>query len=155
MQLAKRRGAHVVAVASAPKMDDVLALGADEVVDRNAVLPVAIGRDSVDVALDLVGGAHWPELLEVVRPGGCIVSAGAVTGPLVELDLRSLYLKDLSLIGCTFQDEAVFESLVGYIEREEIRPVVARSFPLRGIGRAQETFLAKRFTGKLVLIPPD
>ena len=155
VQLAKRRGAHVVAVASATRADDMLALGADEVIDRNAELPVAMGRDSVDVALDLVGGAHWSGLLEVVRPGGRIVSAGAVAGPLVELDLRSLYLKDLSLIGCTFQDDVVFENLVGYIERGEIRPVVARSFPLREIARAQEAFLAKRFAGKLVLIPPE
>jgi NADPH:quinone reductase-like Zn-dependent oxidoreductase len=59
------------------------------------------------------------------------------------------------LIGCTFQDDVVFENLVGYIERGEIRSVVAKTFPLGEIARAQEEFLAKKFIGKLVLIPPE
>ena len=68
--------------------------------------------------------------------------------------MRTLYLKDLTLIGCTFQEDIVFENLVGYIERGEIRPVVAKTYPLAEIARAQEDFLAKKFTGKLVLLPP-
>ncbi len=82
------------------------------------------------------------------------MTAGAIAGPLVELDVRSLYLKDLTLIGCTFQDDVVFENLVGYIERGEIRPLVAKTFPLAEIAAAQQVFLDKKFTGKLVLIPP-
>ena len=154
VQLAKRRGAHVIAVAGASKAGDIRALGADEVVDREADLAAAIGRDAVDVVIDLVGGGVWPSLLDVVRRGGRVATAGAVAGPLVALDLRTLYLKDLSVFGCTFQDDVVFENLVSYIECGGIRPVVARTFPLRDIGRAQEVFLAKKFTGKLVLIPP-
>jgi NADPH:quinone reductase-like Zn-dependent oxidoreductase len=69
------------------------------------------------------------------------------------LDLRTLYLKDLTLFGCTFQD-AVFENLISFIEARTIRPVVARTYPLRDIVRAQQDFLAKSFVGKLVLIPP-
>ena len=154
VQLAKRRGAHVIAVAGASKADAIRAIGADEVVDRNADLVVATGRDAVDVVVDLVAGDGWPSLLDILKRGGRVVTAGAIAGPLVELDLRTLYLKDLSLFGCTFQDDVVFENLVSYIERGEIRPIVARTFPLSEIGRAQETFLAKKFTGKLVLIPP-
>ena len=75
-------------------------------------------------------------------------------GPLVKLDVRTLYLKDLTLLGCTVQEDAVFENLVSYIERGEIRPLVAKTFPLSEIRRAQEEFLAKTFVGKLVLIPP-
>jgi NADPH:quinone reductase-like Zn-dependent oxidoreductase len=154
VQLAKRRGATVIAVASAAKVDDIYAIGADEVIDRNAGLVDAIGRDSVDVVIDLVAGAAWPSLLEVLRRGGRYATAGAIAGPMVELDVRTLYLKDLTLIGCTFQDDIVFENLVGYIERGEIRPIVAQTFPLSEIGAAQEAFLAKKFTGKLVLVPP-
>ena len=154
VQLAKRRGARVIAIASTDKMDAIRALGADEVVDRNADLVAAIGRDSVDVVIDLVAGRSWPSLLDVLRRGGRYATAGAIAGPLVELDVRTLYLKDLTLIGCTFQDDVVFENLVGYIERGEIRPVVAKTFPLGEIAQAQEEFLAKKFIGKLVLIPP-
>ena len=154
VQLAKRRGAHVTALASTAKLEEVRALGADVVVDRNADLVASIGANSMDVVVDLVAGDGWPALLEVLKRGGRYVTAGAIAGPLVELDVRTLYLKDLTLIGCTFQDDVVFENLVGYIERGEIRPLVANTFALQDIALAQQTFLDKQFTGKLVLIPP-
>ena len=154
VQLAKRRGADVVAVASAGKADTLRAIGADEVVDRRADLVAAVGRDSVDAVIDLVAGPSWPGLLDILRRGGRYATAGAIAGPLVALDVRTLYLKDLTLLGCTFQEDAVFENLVAYIERGEIRPLVAKTFPLSDIRRAQEEFLAKTFVGKLVLIPP-
>ncbi|MCB1768713.1 MAG: zinc-binding dehydrogenase, partial [Candidatus Competibacteraceae bacterium] len=75
-------------------------------------------------------------------------------GPLVTLDVRTLYLKDLTLLGCTRQEPVVFENLTGYISRGEIQPVVAGTYPLQDIVKAQQDFLAKTFTGKLVLIPP-
>ena len=154
VQLARRRGAEVIAVASAAKAGDVLALGAERVIDRDADAVAELGVESIDVVVDLVAGDGWPPLLELLSRGGRYVTAGAIAGPLVELDVRTLYLKDLTLYGCTFQDDIVFENLVAYIERGEIRPVVARTYPLRDIAAAQEDFLAKRFTGKLVLIPP-
>jgi NADPH:quinone reductase-like Zn-dependent oxidoreductase len=70
------------------------------------------------------------------------------------VDLRTIYLKDLSLLGCTFQEDVVFENLISYIEAHEIRPLVSRTYPLAEIAQAQEDFLSKKHTGKLVLIPP-
>ena len=155
VQLAKRRGAEVVAVAGASKADHVRRLGADRVLDRGSDLVHALGRESIDVIIDLVGGPGWPALLDVLRRGGRYATAGAIAGPIVDLDLRTLYLKDLTLLGCTAQDDAVFRNLIGYIERGEIRPVVDKTYPLRDIRTAQQDFIAKTFTGKLVLIPPD
>lgn len=154
IQLAKRRGAEVIALAGAAKQDEVRAVGADQVLDRNADLVAELGKDSVDVVIDLVAGAGWPQLPEVLKRGGRYATAGAIAGPLVELDVRTLYLKDLTFYGCTYQETAVFENLVGYIERNEIRPLVAKTYPLAEIVQAQEDFLAKTFTGKLVLLPP-
>ncbi len=154
VQLAKRRGAHVIGISSASKADEVRAAGADEVVDRGADLVAVVGANSIDVVVDLVAGDGWPALLEVLKIGGRYATAGAIAGPLVELDVRTLYLKDLTFYGCTFQEDVVFENLVSYIERGEIRPLVSKTFPLSEIGEAQETFLAKKFAGKLVLIPP-
>jgi NADPH:quinone reductase-like Zn-dependent oxidoreductase len=114
----------------------------------------ATGSESVDVVVDLVVGGAWPSLLDVLKRGGRYTAAGAIAGPIVEFDVRTLYLKDLSFFGCTFQEDVVFENLVKYIENAEIRPVVAKTFPLSDIGQAQEEFLAKKFAGKLVLIPP-
>jgi len=72
-------------------------------------------------------------------------------GPMVDLDLRTLYLNDLEFHGCTVYDPAVFEALVGHIERGEVRPVVGGTFPLVDICAAQEAFLAKAHVGALVL----
>jgi len=154
VQLSRARGATVIAVASSAKADEVLALGADRVVDRGADLRAAIGEGTVDVVLDVVGGPGWPQLLDVLRRGGRYAASGAIAGPLVELDLRTFYLKDLSLFGCTFQPEVVFENLISYIEAGAIRPVVARTYPLGEIVAAQQDFLAKSHVGKLVLMPP-
>jgi NADPH:quinone reductase-like Zn-dependent oxidoreductase len=155
IQLAKRRGATVIAVSSASKANQVLAIGADRVIDRNADFVAEIGKDSIDVVVDLVAGDKWPSLLDVLKRGGRYATAGAIAGPMVELDVRTLYLKDLTLIGCTFQEEIVFKNLVSYIERGEIKPLVSKTYPLAEIGQAQTDFLAKKFTGKLVLIPPS
>ena len=154
VQLAKRRGAKVIAVSAAAKAKDVLALGADRVIDRDADFVAELGDSSIDVVVDLVAGDKWPELLEVLKRGGRYCTAGAIAGPLVELDVRTLYLKDLTLMGCTFQQEEVFANLISYIERSEIKPLVARVYPLADIAQAQEDFLAKIHTGKLVLVPP-
>ncbi len=154
VQLAKRRGATVIALAAAAKADEVRALGADRVIDRNADLLAELGPDSIDVVLDVVGGPQWPQLIAVLRRGGRYAIAGAIAGPMAQIDLRQLYLKDLSLFGCTFQEDAVFANLISYIEAGEIRPLVARTYPLRDIVQAQTDFLTKTHTGKLVLIPP-
>lgn len=155
VQLAGRRGATVIAISSPAKADEVRALGADRVVDRGADLLATLGEGSIDVVVDLVGGEQWPELLDILRRGGRYVTAGAIAGPLARIDLRTLYLKDLTLMGCTFQDDEVFTNLVRYIEAGEIRPHVAEVFPLKEIHRAQEMFLSKTFTGKLVLTIPE
>ncbi|MQY43864.1 zinc-binding dehydrogenase [Epibacterium sp. SM1969] len=155
VQLAKRRGATVIALCSASKINEVKGLGADRILDRNADLVAELGKGSVDVVVDLVAGPQWPALLEVLRQGGRYATAGAIAGPICEIDIRTLYLKDLTLFGCTFQDDIVFENLVRYIEAGEIRPKVAATYPLEDIARAQEDFLAKKHTGQLVLLPPQ
>jgi len=153
IQLAKRRGARVIALCSASKAEAVANLGADLVLDRAADIVKALGRDSVDLVVDVVAGPGWVPLLDVLKRGGRYSTAGAIAGPMVELDVRTLYLKDLTLRGSTYQDEVVFSNLVEYIERGEIKPVVSGTYPLTEIHQAQEDFLAKGFIGKLVLIP--
>jgi NADPH:quinone reductase-like Zn-dependent oxidoreductase len=155
VQLAKRRGASVIAVCSAAKADGVLAQGADRTLDRGEDVVAALGRGSVDVVIDLVGGPQFSGLLEVLRRGGRYAVAGAIGGPITEIDLRTLYLQDLSLFGATFQEDAVFENLIGYIERNEVRPLVSRTYPLAEIALAQQEFLTKQHLGKLVLLPPE
>ncbi len=155
VQLAKRRGAQVTAVVSPEKAAALNAIGADSCVDRGASVVASLGGKSVDVVIDVVGGSQWPDLLDVLRAGGRYVCSGAIAGPLVGLDMRTLYLNDLTLFGATYQDPAVFSGLVGYIERSEIRPLVHATYPLHDIAVAQADFIGKQFVGKLVMTPPS
>lgn len=153
VQLAKRRGTYVIAVAAAAKAAKVASLGANRIVPRDTDLIGAVGPESVDVVIDVVGGPEWPKLLDILKRGGRYAVAGAIAAPVVTLDLRTLYLKDLRLFGCTILEPAIFANLVRYIERGEVQPVVSKIYPLREIVRAQQEFLGKAFVGKIVLIP--
>jgi NADPH:quinone reductase-like Zn-dependent oxidoreductase len=151
VQLAKRRGAEVTAVAGDDKAEAVRALGADHVIPRDTNLTAVFGPDHFDAAVDIVGGAQFGAILNTLKRGGRYGVAGAISGPIVDLDLRTLYLKDLRLIGCTVIEPVVFPNLVCYIERGEIKPLIASTFPLTEIVAAQEEFLTKRHVGKIVL----
>jgi NADPH:quinone reductase-like Zn-dependent oxidoreductase len=154
VQLAKIRGARVTAIAGAAKINHVRALGADHVVDRDCDLVNELGEESVDVVIDNVGGPHFAGELVTLKRGGRYASSGAIGGPMVSLDLRTMYLKDVTLIGCTAWDEPVFPSLISYIETNALRPLVAKTFALSEIVVAQQEFLEKNHVGKFVLIPP-
>jgi len=153
VQLARRRGAKVTAVTSAAKAEQVKSLGADRLILRDRNLLGQIAAETIDVVIDVAGGPQWPRLLDLLKRGGRYAVSGAIAGPIVELDLRTLYLKDLRLLGCTILEPQVFGNLIGYIERGEIKPVLAKTFPLKDIVRAQQEFLGKGFVGKLVLLP--
>jgi NADPH:quinone reductase-like Zn-dependent oxidoreductase len=151
IQLAKARGAKVIAVTSPAKADALLALGASQTLDRKDDLVQALGKNSVTVVIDLVAGAQWPSLLELLKPFGRYATAGAIAGPMVELDVRTLYLKDLSLLGCTVLGDTVFANLVRRITSGAIQPLVAQTFALAQIREAQTRFETKAHIGKLVL----
>ena len=155
IQLAKIRGATIIAQCSVEKNRDVKNLGIEKTVSRECNLVKELGKNSVDVVIDLVAGENWNQLLEILKPGGRYATSGAIAGPIVDLDVRTLYLKDLTFFGCTYHPKEVFLNLIKYIENNEIRPLVSKTYPLSEIIIAQKEFLSKKFFGKLVLIPPN
>jgi NADPH:quinone reductase-like Zn-dependent oxidoreductase len=154
VMLARIRGAEVIALAGRGKEDAVRSLGAARVLSREASLLAELGQGQIDTVIDLVGGPRWRELVHLLRPGGRYAAAGAIAGPIVELDLRALYLNDLTLYGCTMQAAEVFPRLVSLLERGDLVPLVSAVYPLDRIARAQQDFESKQHIGKLVLLPP-
>ncbi|MEO3413527.1 zinc-binding dehydrogenase [Roseovarius sp. CAU 1744] len=149
VQLAALRGARVLAQTSPAKADVVRRAGACETLDRGQTP----GARSVTVAIDLVGGPDWGALLEALRPGGRYATAGAIAGPIVEADLRTIYLNDLTIFGVTYQPPESFAGLVALINQGRVRPLVSKTYPLKEIVAAQADFAAKKYPGKLVLLP--
>ena len=154
VQLAKRRAATVTAIAGKEKLARVREIGADRVIARDEDIVARLGENAVDVVVDNVAGSAFGGMLKVLKRGGRYASSGAIGGPIVTLDMRDFYLKDLKMIGCTAWDQPVFPNLVSYIENGEIRPLLAKTFPLDRIVEAQRLFTEKKHVGKFVLIPP-
>ncbi|NNH62329.1 alcohol dehydrogenase family protein [Rhizobium laguerreae] len=158
IQLARARGAIPIAVAGPGKEAAIFDIGAEAVVTRGkgdlveAVHSASRGQP-IDVVADLVGGPLFNDLLKILRPEGRYTTAGAIAGPVVQLDLRTLYLKQLELHGSSQGSRADFRRIVGYIESRKIRPLVGGIYPLSEFHRAQTDFMAKNFVGKLVVVP--
>lgn len=151
IQLAKRRGAHITAQCSSSKIKKIKMIGADKVVSRDEDLILKFGKNHFDIVIDLIAGKKWSILLEILKPGGKYLTAGAIAGPIVNLDVRTLYLKDLTFYGCTHQPIEVFKNLIKYIENDEIKPLIYKTFSLEKIVDAQKEFLKKDFVGKIVI----
>ncbi|MBA8880635.1 NADPH:quinone reductase-like Zn-dependent oxidoreductase [Phyllobacterium myrsinacearum] len=158
VQLARARGAIPYAVVGAGKEQALLDIGAEAVITRGdgdlvtAVERVLDGKP-IDVVADLVGGPMFNDLLRVLRPEGRYTTAGAIAGPVVQLDLRTMYLKQLQLHGSSQGTRGDFRRIVRYIEEGKIKPLVGGVYPLSEFHRAQSDFMAKAFVGKLVVVP--
>jgi NADPH:quinone reductase-like Zn-dependent oxidoreductase len=156
VQLGKLRGAQVIALSDPGKANTIRDLGADAVVASrdldlpNAVRAACAGRN-IDVAVDVVGGPLFSILLTLLRPLGRYVTVGAVGGPVVALDLRTLYLKHLELLGSTLGTVEDFHELIALINQRKIRPLVAQTFPLEDIHAAQTAFRNKQTAGNIVI----
>ncbi len=111
----------------------------------------ATGSSKVSVVADVVGGSYWPHLIDSLARGGRYTCAGAIAGPMVELDLRTFYLNDLTFTGATIVPPGVFADLVGYIEHGEVRPMLAATYPLEKLRVAQQAFIDKKHTGNIVV----
>ncbi len=158
IQLAKRRGATVVALASENKHGDLAPLGADALLPRTprdlaAALSDTIGHDTVTVVADIVGGPVFGALIDRLARGGHYTCSGAIAGPIVELDLRTFYLNDLTFHGSTVLPPEIFPTLTGYIERGEIKPLLAATYPLEEFHAGQQAFIEKRHVGNFVVVP--
>ena len=154
VQLAKRRGARVIAMAAEAKHDAVQALGPDRLLPRAPDdLRSVLADEKISVVADVVGGPSWPDLIDILERGGRYTCSGAIAGPMVELDLRTFYLRDLTFTGSTVIDREVMPNLIRYIEAGEIKPALAASFPLEKLREAQAAFIAKEHTGNIVVTP--
>ena len=160
VQLARARDAHVVAVTSRQWADRVRELQPLGVVLRDAGNLVdqaqqALGRDSFDVVTDVVGGPQFTDCLTLLGPGGRYVTAGAIGGAVVPIDIRTLYLKKLTLTGVSLGQRHHFEAVLGHIRSGLVRPLLAETFPLSEIRAAQELFMSKTFFGNVVVRPKE
>lgn len=158
IQLANRRGAKTIGMASEAKHQELAAFNPTALLPRNPdnlakALQEAIGQETVSIVCDIVGGDTFGQVIEVLERGGRYGCSGAIAGPIVNFDLRTFYLRDLSFFGSTITALNTFPDLVGYIERGEIKPMLAATYPLKDLRIAQQAFIDKKHTGNIVVTP--
>lgn len=163
IQLVKAWGAEPIAVTSKRWAKDVAGLEPAAVVLRDSPgegggdlydqVQAAVGGEGVHVVADIVGGPHFSDYLALLRQGGRYVCSGAIGGPVVPFDLRTMYLKYLRLIGVSIGYPRHFEAVLGHIAAGRVKPVLAQTYPLSRIRAAQEKFMSKDFFGNIVVLP--
>ncbi|MEV8116097.1 zinc-binding dehydrogenase [Streptomyces xiamenensis] len=156
VQIARARGARVIAISSGTKIDAVREAGAHDVIDRAGDITGqlrAAAPQGIDVALDVVAGELVAEGLPLLREGGRWVIAGALGGYGVAFDVRRLYLHNAQVIGSAMHTPAHFDLLMDLARRAEVQPVIAASFALEQAARAQEELSRRGHVGKIVLRP--
>lgn len=156
VQIARARGARVLAISSGPKTDAVRTAGAHAVVDRAGDIAGqlrAAAPEGIDVALDVVAGDLVSDGLPLLREGGRWVIAGALGGYGVSFDVRRLYLHNAQVIGSAMHTPRHFALLMDLARRAEVQPVIAAAFPLDRAAEAQEELSRRGHVGKIVMRP--
>ncbi len=167
VQLAKRIGARVIALASSEeKRELALRLGADAAVDSRAgkltaAIVEANGDEPVDVVLEMAGGEAFDACLEAVAPFGRLVTFGIASGKSNQLNTRKLMQTSRAVIGFwlvqLFRRPELLregiEELLSALAADEIEVVIGGLYPLSDAARAHEDLRARRTQGKLLLDP--
>jgi NADPH:quinone reductase-like Zn-dependent oxidoreductase len=159
IQIAKHLGAIVFAITSTPeKMARAQELGADHVInykqtDWSRAVFAATGKRGVDVVVDNVGAPTWTPSIRALARGGRLVNVGGTGGPVVEMDLRLVFRKQISILGSTMGSHQDFLEVMNLIWQGKLAPVIDRVMPLSE-GRAAHEHLEKgEQFGKVVLEP--
>ena len=145
VQIAKARGAKVIAVASTPNQDLLKELGADQTIDYTTTKFEEVVKD-VDVVLDAVRGDTLARSYGVVKKGGIIVS---ITGQPDPAECEKRGIRGGSLMA--HPDAKVLEELAKLIDEKKVKPVVSQVFPLNEAAVAHEQIATRHTRGKIVL----
>jgi NADPH:quinone reductase-like Zn-dependent oxidoreductase len=147
VQIAKIRGAHVIATASAGKHDFLRGLGADELIDYRAT-DFTRAVSNVDVVFDTVGG-YGLRSMEVLRPGGMLLTAVERTNAELAAAVEEARFR---FAGITVEpDYPALEELARLAEAGQLRPHVGQTLPLEEIAHAHELIESGHTRGKIVL----
>ena len=157
VQIAKLAGARVAVTShSDEKLSRAHALGADIGINYSQCeWDVEIRRlmndSGVDIVVDSVGKATFSKSLDVLNPGGRLVTFGTTSGALTELDIRKLYHKQLTVFGTTMGSPQEFAQMLRVINAGQIRLVIDRVFPLSDACLAHQYMDQQEQFGKIVL----
>lgn len=158
MQLARAIGARVIVTSREDsKLERARAIGADHGINSRtqdvakAVMAFTAGR-GVDVVIENVGEAVWSAAMKSLVRGGRLVTCGATTGDQPPADLRRIFIRQLQILGSTSGDFSEFRSLLAFVERHRIVPVIDSEFPIDRVQEALSRLESGQQFGKVGLV---
>lgn len=155
IQFASALGAHVYVTSSDPgKLAKAKELGAVMGVDYTKDewhKDIKQHSGGIDLVLDSIGGEVFKRYLSVLNIGGRIVSFGATKGPVPELVMPKLFLKEITLYGSTMGSNPEFRDMLQLVSDKHIEPVIDAVHPITDISHAQHDLEAGRNFGKILL----
>lgn len=160
IQVARLHGARVFATAgSDEKLERARALGAADVIhhyreDIAAEVRRLTNKRGVDVVIEHVGEATWPQSLHALARGGRLVTCGATTGAHGALDLAALFSRRLTIMGSYMGTKGELIRAARLLFTGQLKPVIDRTFPLADAAAAHQRMEASGQFGKIVLEVP-
>ncbi len=158
IQIAKLAGAKVYVVGSnAEKCAQAHELGADVTINReeepswSKAMYKLTNKQGVDIVIDNVGHATLADSIRSARVGGRILIVGNTSGPFVELDLRQIFARQVSIIGSTMGPHQDYMRVMDLVFSGQLNPVIGAVLPLSEIQEAQRKLEEFDVFGKVVL----
>lgn len=157
IQIARLHGARVIATASSDeKLSAAKKLGAHDVIhyERDDFVKVTkqlTGRRGVDIVFEHVGEATMAGSLRCLALGGRVITCGATTGPKLEIDLRHLFFKNLSVLGATMGSRGDLRRIVELMGSGALHPVIDRVLPLSEVAAAHQAMANREQFGRIIL----
>ncbi len=159
IQLAKHLGAKIITtVGNDQKKTRAIEIGANWVINYNKTdfakeVRGITKNKGVDVVLEHIGPDTFTKSLVCLAKKGRLVTCGVTSGPSVQLDLRFLFSRQFSIMGCYMGGLKEFKEVLKLVEAGKLKPTIDKIFPLKEARRAQERMLSRQNFGKIVLVP--
>ncbi|MEW5974602.1 MAG: zinc-binding dehydrogenase [Acidobacteriota bacterium] len=157
LQLARQLGARVLVTSrSDAKLARAVQIGASAGVNSHdsdwakQLVRLCEGTGP-HVIIDSIGGEFFAKGLEIIRPGGRLVTYGATTGPASTLEIRRIFWKQIQILGTTMGSPADFANALEFYCTTGLRPIVDQIFPLEDTSQAHQRMEAADQFGKIVL----
>ena len=156
IQIAKKLvNAYVITtVGNDEKIQKAYEIGADYVINwkRTDIIEEIKNKfGRIDMVLDHTGKMHLNNLIKIVKNGGRIISYGATSGHLAEIDLRHIFYRQISIIGSTMGRRADLIKIINYFENKLFKPVIYKVLPLKDVKEGHRILEIGEVFGKVVL----
>ncbi|MFX1503185.1 MAG: zinc-binding dehydrogenase [Promethearchaeota archaeon] len=159
IQIAKYFGAEVIATTStSEKLTKTRKLGADYVINYKEmkeftkhVYTEVTKRHGIDIVIDNVGSATFNKSIRLLRSGGRLITCGATSGPLSQINLANIFWKHLEIKGSTMSNQREFRAVMRLVFEGKVNPIVDRIFPFDKAKNAENYLREGKQFGKVLL----